>query len=63
MKKEKVVLTLEEGRTYKSFNGDLMKVKKINSETDLVHIFNISEASSLWIPMEWAQKKLVKLIR
>ncbi len=63
MKKEKVELVIEEGCVYTSFNGDLIKVKRIDESADLVHLYNISAASSMWIPMKWVKIKLVKLIR
>jgi len=54
---------LEEGRVYKAYNGDLLKIKKINKEADLIHLFNISEATSQWIPLKYAKIKIVCLIR
>ena len=59
----KNLLILEEGRTYTSHVGDLIKIKKINKEADIVQLYNIATASSMWLPMKWAREKITKLVR
>lgn len=60
--KEKI--KIEVGRTYKTFNHQLIKIEHIDDNKDqLTKIMNISQSSREWLPLARVEDKVIKLIR
>jgi mRNA-degrading endonuclease RelE of RelBE toxin-antitoxin system len=49
-------LKIEEGSTYRSHVGDLVKILSIDKETNMLKVYNISESCHTWHRIDSAIK-------